>query len=88
MPVFHARRDNDHLTRKQLHRLLSIFLIPAFTGSANQHLAAALVRVMDMPVVAATGFKGDIGHEYGRFAVWDKGVQVGISDEVLGVHFR
>ena len=43
-------------------RWLSLFLVPATTRHTDKHLSSALGGVMDVPVVAATRFEGDIGN--------------------------
>ena len=65
MSVFHTCRDRDDIAGAQTLCRHSFFLIPAFAVYADQDLAAAGGGVMDVPVVAAAGFKGDIGDEDG-----------------------
>ena len=50
MPVLHANRDIDHISRMQFQRLLAPLLIPSPSRDADQNLPAALIRVMeDLP---------------------------------------
>ena len=60
VPVFYFRRDHDHGSRFEAYRGFALFLIPAASGGADEDLAAACLRVMDMPVVAAARLKCDI----------------------------
>ena len=53
VPVLDVGRDGDHGAGGQADSGFAFFLVPAFACGANQQLAAALGRVVDMPVVAA-----------------------------------
>ena len=57
MPVLDSRGNSDHRARFQLYGILSPFLIPAGSPDTDQDLAAALLCMMDMPVVAAARLK-------------------------------
>lgn len=59
VPVFHALGDGDDGAGLHLHSLLAPLLIPATAGDADKHLHGF---VMNVPVVAATGFKRYIYH--------------------------
>ena len=61
MPMFYICRDMDYIARKHLNGRFALFLIPAFSGHADKHLPAAVRRFVNMPVIAAAGFKGHIG---------------------------
>ena len=60
VPVLDTGHNVDHIAGVQLLRLLAPFLIVAPACHADEDLPAALVRLVDMPVVAAAGFKGHI----------------------------
>lgn len=58
MPVLDFRRDDDHIAGVQFTRRLAPFLIIATACRAEQNLPAALLGMVDMPIVAAAGLKG------------------------------
>ena len=60
VPVLYTGHNVDHIAGVQLLRLFAPFLIVAPACHADEDLPAALVRLVDMPVVAAAGFKGYI----------------------------
>ncbi len=60
VPVFHSSRNVNTVTRFHLDGILAPLLIVPAPGHADQNLSAALVGVMDMPVVPAARFKGHI----------------------------
>ena len=62
VPMLHACRDVDDRSRKNLLRRLSPLLIPATTSHTDKHLTTAFGGMMDMPIVAATRFEGDVGN--------------------------
>ena len=61
VPVLHIGGNMDDCARKNFHSRLSFFLIPAASGHTDKHLPAAFRRFVNMPVIAATGFKSYIG---------------------------
>ena len=63
-------------------RLLPPFLIPAGAGDTDEHLPAALFGVVDVPVVPAARFKGDIE---GRDLVQRQRSEIALADEVLSI---
>ena len=70
-----------HIAGVQLLGLLAPLLIVATPGHTDQHLTAALGGVVDVPVVAATGFKGHIEHPH---LAGGQGVQIALPHEILG----
>ena len=60
VPVLDVGRDGDHGAGGQADSGFAFFLVPAFACGANQQLAAALGGVVDVPVVAAAGLKGNV----------------------------
>ena len=61
MPMLHTGRYVDYRPREHLLSRLSPFLIPATSSHTDEHLSSALGGMMNVPVVAATRFEGDIG---------------------------
>ena len=61
VPMLDVGRDGDHGAGSQADGRFALFLVPAFACGTNQQLAAALGCVVDVPVVAAAGFKGNVG---------------------------
>ncbi len=59
-----------------------MFLIPAGAGDTDEHLSAAFVRVVDVPVVPAARFKRDVE---GRDLVQRQRSEIALADEVLSV---
>ena len=60
------------------------FLIPALAGRADEHLPAALVRMVDVPVVAAARFKGHVSQKQAVLRTSQR-VEKGIADKILRV---
>lgn len=60
MPVLDACRNVDHVAGIQLPGGLSPFLIAAPPGGTEQDLTTAGFGVVDVPVVPASRFKGDM----------------------------
>ena len=83
MPVFYIRRDNDHGARTEINGSFPFFLIPPFTGCAEEDLSAVFSGVMDVPVVAASGFKRHIGKEQRAGLRIRQRIQIRIPDKVL-----
>ena len=84
MPVLHVRGDVHHVTGDDLAGLFAPFLIPALAVGDEQDLAAALGRMVDVPVVAAAGLEGDVGDELGLLWVGQR-VQIRAAREVLRI---
>lgn len=63
MPVLYTSGNIDHAAWMECLGLPAPFLIPAAAVSAEQDLPAAFGRMVNMPVVAAPWFKGDIRKE-------------------------
>ena len=59
MPVLDLGRDSDDGAGSHLNGIFAPLLVPATASDANQHLH---LLVMDVPVVTAAWFKGDIKH--------------------------
>lgn len=73
-------RDMDHCAGKNLNGCFTFLLIPATTGYADKHLSATLSCMVDVPVVTAAWFKGDIGNVY--LFTRDRG-EVTVTSEIL-----
>ncbi len=84
MPVLHSGRDRNDHTGDQAYRLLAFLLIPSAACRADQQLSSASFGVMNVPVIAASGFKGDICQEYRTLAGFRQRIQIGIPDKILG----
>ena len=84
VPVLDPGWDGHDVAGVQGLRGLSRLLIPAQTVRAQQQLAAAGLRVVDVPVVAAGGGEGDICEENGLRRVGQR-VKEALAGEVLRV---
>ena len=62
VPVLHIGGNVDDCSRENLLRRLSLLLIPASTRHTDKHLSSALGCMMNVPIVAATRFEGNIGN--------------------------
>ena len=60
VPVLDTGHNVDYIAGVQLLRLFAPSLIVTAPGHADKDLSAALVSFVDVPVVAAAGFKGYI----------------------------
>ncbi len=72
MPVLDVGGDMDYGAGEYLYRGLAFFLIPATAGYSYEHLAAACVGFVDMPVVAASRLKRDL-------------CEIAVAGEIFGV---
>ena len=79
VPVLHTSGGVHYITGAQLSRLLAPFLIPAPATDADQHLSAAVLGVMDVPVVPAPRFKGHV--EY-RHLLFGQRCKVALPNEI------
>ena len=84
VPVLHVRRNGDHRARHKAHGRLALLLIPALAGRADNHLPAALGRVVDVPVVAAARLKGHVGENQTVLRAGQR-VEKGIADKILRI---
>lgn len=64
MPMLYPYRYVDNRTRKDFLSRLTFFLIPSPTGHTDQDLSPTLGSRVDVPVVTASWFKGDISDIY------------------------
>ena len=60
VPVLGAGRDVDHVARLHFDGVLALFLIVSAACDADEDLPAALLGMMDVPVVAAARLKGHV----------------------------
>ena len=81
MPVFDAGSNIDYIAGVQFLRLFAPFLIVAPSGHADEDLSAALISLMDMPVIPAARLKGDIEDPH---LAGGEGRQIALSGEILG----
>ena len=84
VPVLDPGRDGHDVAGVQGLCALARLLIPAQTVRAQQQLAAAGLRVVDVPVVAAGGGEGDVCEENGLRRVCQR-VKEALAGEVLRV---
>lgn len=82
MPMLDARGDEHDIARMQLPGFLAPELAPAPTIRAQQDLAAALVGMMDMPVVATARLKGHVCQEDRLLGVGQR-IEKRLADEIL-----
>ena len=80
VPVLDTGHNVDHIAGVQLLRLFAPFLIVTAPGHADKDLSAAFVRLVDVPVVAAAGFKGHIEDFDLRRGDWRK---IALPAEIL-----
>ena len=62
VPVLHVGRNMDYCAGENLLCRFSRFLIPTSASHTDEHLSAAFSGTVDVPIVAATGFEGDVGN--------------------------
>lgn len=60
VPMLHACRDIDDITRRHTDWCLAPFLIKTSAGNADQNLTAAFLGVVDMPVITTPRLKSYI----------------------------
>lgn len=60
MPMLYAGSYVNNVARMEFLRLLAPLLIIAAAGNADEYLPSALIGLMNVPVVAAAGFKRNI----------------------------
>lgn len=84
VPVLDPGRDGHHVAGVQGLCALARLLIPAQAVRAQQQLAAAGLRVMDVPVVAAGGGEGDVCEENGLRRVGQR-VEEAFTGEILRI---
>jgi hypothetical protein len=80
MPVFDAGKNVHDITGEELPCLFPELLIPTPSTSYQQYLSAFFSSLVDMPVVSASGLKGNIGR-HDTFA--GKNIEVAQSAEIL-----
>ena len=83
MPVLDVCRDLDDVAGMQALCRLALFLIPALALNADQHLAAALARVVDVPVVATARLKRDVADGQVIIGIGER-LKIALTDKVLG----
>ena len=81
VPVLDAGGDVDHVAGMQFPGRLAPLLIVAVSGHAEQHLTAALLGLVDMPIVPAARLKGHIVHPH---RTGGQGLQIALPHKILG----
>lgn len=82
MPVLNTCGDVDYIAGVQLASRLALFLVVATTAGDEQNLPAAFVCVVNMPIIAAAGFKGYVANDN---LVEREHVEIALADKILGV---
>ena len=85
MPVFNLGRDGDDHAGFQADSRLARLLIPTAARCTDEQLAAAGLCVVDVSMIAATRLKGDIRQRNRACFRVGQGIQIGISDKILGI---
>lgn len=60
MPMLDVCGHLHYITWAQTLSRFAFLLVPTLTIHADEHLAAAAVRMVHMPVIAAARLKGDV----------------------------
>ena len=81
MPVLDPGGDVYHIAGVEFLSLFAPLLIVAPAGHADQNLTAALVRLVDVPVVAAARLKGHVVHPN---LAGGEGVEIALPHKILG----
>ena len=84
VPVLDACGNLDDIARLEALWGPALLLIPALAVDADEHLAAALLRVVDMPEIAAARLERDVADDK-RLARLRQDLQVRLAREVLGI---
>ena len=82
MPVLDVSRNLDDVSGVQTLCGLALFLIPALALNADQHLAAALACVVDVPVIAATRLKRNVVDGQVIIGIGER-LKIALADEIL-----
>ena len=82
VPMFHVRGNMDDRTGQNLHGSLTLFLIPTPSGNTDKHLPATFRCTMDVPIIATTRFKRNIGNR--NLLTRNRG-EVAITNKILRV---
>ena len=64
MPMLYARRDIDAVSWKHFYGFFAFFLVIAAACHAHQNLPSTCSSMVNVPIVATSGFKGDIKNAY------------------------
>ena len=79
MPVLGLGRNGNNRAGLHCHGLLAPLLIPSAASHTDKHLHGLMV---DMPIVAAAGFKGYVD----RTAILSiEGCEIAIANKILGI---
>ena len=84
VPVLDVGGDHHDAALVQADGSLAFFLVPALARRAEQELTTSFVRVVDMPVVAASRLEGHVGGEQAAFRIGQR-IQERIAGEILGI---
>ena len=81
VPVLYTGGDVDHVAGLERLRWLSPGLVPATAGHAEENLPAALLGVVDVPVVPAAWLKG---HVINANLAGGEGLEIALPHKILG----
>ena len=84
VPVLDVGGDHHNAALVQADGGLAFLLVPALASRAEQELTASFVRMVDMPVVAASRLESHVGGEQAAFRIGQR-IQERIAGEVLGI---
>ena len=84
VPVLDVGGDHHDAALVQADGGLALLLVPALASRADQELAASFVRVVALPVVAASRLEGHVGGEQAAFRIGQR-IQERIAGEELGI---
>ena len=84
VPVLDARGNLDNVAGREALRRLALFLIPARAVNTDEHLPAALLRVMDVPEIAAARLERNVADDE-RLVRLRQNVQIRLPREILGI---
>ncbi len=71
--------DFDYITGQKLTSKLSLFLIEAASGGADEQLSTGMAVL----IVAATGFERYVRHRYVQYLILRQRSQIGLTDKIL-----
>ena len=80
MPVLHTGGDVDHVAGLERLCFLPPGLVPAPAGHADENLPAALLGVVDVPVIPAARLKGHVVYAH---LAGGKGLKIALPHKIL-----
>ena len=77
--------NDHHVARLQAPCRLAPLLIPTTARNTQKQLPAAAFRMMNMPVIAATGLKGHVCHKRNARYARGERMEIRFADEILRI---